>query len=82
MNDLHTPLKVTQKEVGEEGDIVLPRLICLEPKLLHHVCIASSRGKQEQATMVLSLVQALLCQLKLGLAGGQLGQLLPLLLTG
>ena len=32
--------------------------------------------------MVLSLVQALLGQVELGLPGGQLGQLLPLLLAG
>ena len=61
---------------------MLPSLVCLEPQLGHHVSIASSHGKQEQATMVLGLMQALLCKLKLSLAGGKLSQLLPLLCTG
>ena len=64
---------------------MLPSLVCLETQLGQHVSIASSRGKQEQATVVLSLMQALLCTLKLGLAGGKLLELLlasQLLWTG
>ena len=79
--NLQTFLKLSQHKVGQEGHVVLPRHLGLEAKFGHHVGIAGSRGHQEEPAVVLSLVQTLLGQVELGLLGGQLRQLLPLLFT-
>ena len=79
--NLQTFLKLSQHKVGQEGHVVLPRLLGLEAQLGHHVGIAGSRGHQEEPAVVLGLVQTLLGQVELGLLGGQLRQLLPLLFT-
>ena len=54
----------------------------MEAQLSHHVGVAGGRGHQEEAAVVLGLVETLLGQVELGLLRGQLGQLLPLLLAG
>ena len=79
--NLQTFLKLSEHKVGQERHIVLPGLLSLKAEFSHHVSIAGSRGHQEEPAVVLGLVQTLLGQVELGLLGGQLRQLLPLLFT-
>ena len=79
--NLQTFLKLSQHKVGQEGHVVLPRHLGLEAKFGHHVGIAGSRGHQEEPAVVLGLVETLLGEVELGLFGGQLSQLFPLLLA-
>ena len=80
--NLQTFLKLSEHKVGQERHVVLPGLLSLKAEFGHHVSIAGSRGHQEETAVVLSLVETLLGEVELGLFGGQLRQLFPLLLAG
>lgn len=68
------------QEVGHEGHIVLAVLLCPLSQLAHHCHVTGGCCEQEQAAVILSVVQALLGKDELALTDRQLRQLLPLLL--
>lgn len=68
------------QEVGHEGDVVLAVPFSALGQLVHHRCVARSCSQQQQASVVLGVMKALLCQAKLALIDSQFCQLLPLLL--
>lgn len=68
------------QEVGHEGNVVLAVPFRTLGQFAHHSGVARGCSQQQQASIVLGMMKALLCQAKLALADSQLGQLLPLLL--
>lgn len=68
------------QEISHEGHVVLAVPLSALGQLAHHGGVARGRGEQQQAAVVLGMVEALLGQAKLALTDGQLCQLLPLLL--
>lgn len=68
------------QEISHEGHVVLAVPLSALGQLAHHSGVARGRGEQQQAAVVLGMVEALLGQAKLALTDGQLCQLLPLLL--
>lgn len=60
------------KEVGHEGYIVFAIPFCSFSQLAHHDSITGGCSEEEQATIILGMVQALLGQAKLALTDSQL----------
>ncbi len=60
------------QEVGHEGHIVLAVPLCPLSQFAHHSGVTGGCGKEEQATVILGVVQALLGQAKLALTDSQL----------
>lgn len=60
------------QEVGHEGHIVLAVPLCPLSQLAHHSGVTGGCGEEKQATVILSVVQALLGQAELALTDSQL----------
>lgn len=60
------------QEVGHEGHVVLAVPLCPLGQLAHHSGITRRCGKEEQAAVILGVVQALLGQAELALTDSQL----------
>lgn len=69
----HTHYSLSLQEVGHEGHIVLAVLLCPLSQLAHHSGVTRGCGKEEQATVILGVMQALLGQAELALTDSQLG---------
>lgn len=68
------------QEVGHEGNVVLAIPLCPLSQFAHHCGVSRGCGEEEQAAVILGVVQALLGQAELAFTDSQLSQLLPLLL--
>lgn len=68
------------QEVGHEGNVVLAVPFSTLSQFAYHSGVARGSSQQQQASIVLGMMKALLCQAKLALTDSQLSQLLPLLL--
>lgn len=69
MTMLHS---LSLQKVSHEGHVVLSILLCPLSQFTHHRGITRGCGKEEQATIILSVVQALLGKAELTLAYSQL----------
>lgn len=60
------------QEVGHEGHIVLAVLLCPLSQLADHGGVTGGGGEEQQASVILGVVQALLGQAELALTDSQL----------
>ena len=65
---VHSP---SQKEVGHKGNVVVSVGRRLLPHTLQSVCIASAGGQEEEAPVILGMMETLHGQPKLALGNGQ-----------
>lgn len=60
------------QEVGHEGNVVLAIPLCPLSQFAHHCGVPRGSGEEEQATVILGMVQALLSQAELAFTDCQL----------
>ena len=63
---------LSQAEVGQEGDVILPGLFSNLGESVHHSGIGGGGGEEEEGAKVLGLLETLLGQTKFTPRGGKL----------